>query len=126
MRCVGQARGGCSSAARVGGGGVSVGVRVVGTGTITVAADGSARPELSRDARTIIEGFEPGTGGTLWRFDAGRGVISQQLVPVLTDANTVVLHNGARRLVALDLPRGTKTPGSSSVRGGGDPAVPNR
>jgi hypothetical protein len=99
---------------------LDVGVRLRQTGTISGRLSASdPKIIVSRNARVIIEGFAPASGRTLWRFDAGRALslITLQVPLVLTGRNTVVLENGAGRLVALNLGSGARHPIAASAPG---------
>jgi hypothetical protein len=92
--------------------GPSVGLRLRDRGTIN---EYDSVTTLSGDADVSIEGFDPATGRTLWRFDAGRdlGLIFQDEMPPMTGPHTIVLRNRAGRLERLDLATGVHEPVSA-------------
>ena len=93
------------------GGTETLGVRIRSTGSLSGTMT-SRVPHLSRDARASIEGFDPRTGRTRWRFAAGRNValISHQLQPTRLDADTIAIRDAGGKLVALDLRSGSRRP----------------
>jgi hypothetical protein len=98
-------------------GGVSVGVRLHATGTLSGVPGAGARPVASPDARASLEGFDPRTGRTRWRFEVGRdpGLLAQTRLPPQVGASAIALRTGGH-LVALDLASGRRRRLSPSAR----------
>jgi outer membrane protein assembly factor BamB len=89
-----------------------VGLRLRSTGTMTVVRRDSLRPLASPDEHTVIEGFAPATGRTLWTFDAGHDprLLGLAVPPAQVAAYTVILTAPDGRLVALNLANGSTRP----------------
>jgi hypothetical protein len=99
--------------------GPRVGLRLLETGTVSFATSGAPKPVVSRAARVTIQGFSPARGRTIWSFAAGRnvGLMTQMLIPAQVGPNTVVLRDGRRRPVALDLARGSRRAVTATAQG---------
>jgi outer membrane protein assembly factor BamB len=91
--------------------GPSLGVRLRAHGLLKVRLGGAEDLSLSRGARGVLEGFDPATGRTTWRFDAGRnvGLLTQTGLPALTGRSQVLLSDAAGHPVMLDLATGHTT-----------------
>jgi hypothetical protein len=87
------------------------------TGTLkeTVTAKLTASPT----ATVTIEGFDPASGRTLWRFAAGRsvGLISQAVHTAQTGLERIILHDRAGGYVDLDLRTGAHRAVAATARG---------
>src|SRR5262249_44182884 len=114
LPCPGDSEAGYSSPSNAHGPGPTVALRVRGVGRVNGSFNGL--PVASRSARLTIEGFDPGTGHTMWHYDAGHatGLITQRFLPPRMNSTTTVLPRG-RRLVALDLRSGRQRPVAASA-----------
>jgi outer membrane protein assembly factor BamB len=115
LPCPGADLAGYSSAA--GAAGPAVGLRLRSTGTMTYTQRDPLRPQASPDEHTVIEGFAPATGRTLWTFDAGHdpGFLAPTTPPAQLAAYTVMLTAPDGRLVALNLTNGSTRPVPSAA-----------
>ena len=86
---------------------VSVGVRVLETGTVSGGAN--LKTTVSPNATVVIQGFDPATGKTDWSYHAGHAVelIMGGSLPLI-DADSIVLHVASGE-VALNLRNGATT-----------------
>jgi hypothetical protein len=91
--------------------GPSLGVRLRAHGLLRVRLGGAEGMSLSRGAHGVLEGFDPATGRTTWRFDAGRnvGLLTYTKLPALTGRTQVLLSDAAGHKVLLDLATGHTT-----------------
>lgn len=105
LPCPGGSEVGFSSPITAHGSTPTVALRIRAVGRISGSFSGL--PVASPSTRVTLEGFDPASGHTRWRYAAGHaeGLITQRLLPPRIDANTIVLPRG-NRLVALDLLRG--------------------
>jgi outer membrane protein assembly factor BamB len=110
LPCPGADLAGYSSAASTAG--PTVGLRLRSTGTVTYTRRAPLQPLASPDEHTVIEGFAPATGRTLWTFDAGHdpGFLAPTAPPAQVAAYTVVLTAPDGRFVALNLASGSTRP----------------
>jgi hypothetical protein len=88
-----------------------MGVRLRAHGLLKLRLGGAENVSLSRDAGGVLEGFDPATGRTTWRFDAGRnvGLLTHAKLPALTGRSQVLLSDAAGHKVLLDLATGHTT-----------------
>ena len=114
LPCPGGSEAGFISAGNAHGSNPTVALRIRAVGRISGSFNGL--PVVSASTRATLEGFDPGSGRTKWRYDAGHaaGLITQRRLPPRIDANTIVLPRG-KRLIALDLLHGRKRPIAASV-----------
>lgn len=108
LPCAGRPESGYSSQRQ---GAASVGIRLLGRGSVTFSVAGGA-PKVSRDAAATLQGFDPRSGSTRWSFAAGRNIalLGEQGVPPRLSATTVALRTAAGRLVRLDFATGRVSP----------------
>jgi hypothetical protein len=106
LPCPGGGEAGFSAPENARGSGPTVGLRTRSVGTVKGSFNGL--PVASRSTRVTLEGFDPATGRTIWRFAAGHdpGLITQKLLPPRLDTKSIALPNGRRGTVALDLLHG--------------------
>jgi outer membrane protein assembly factor BamB len=64
----------------------------------------------SRDAGGVLEGFDPATGHTRWKFDFGRdvGLLTQLRLPPRVSSHQIVLRTAAGRPVVVDVLTGQR------------------
>jgi len=119
LTCPGEDDSGYSHAGQASAAGPTVGLRWVEAGHVIATLSNPTAPHFSADASVTIQGFSPRTGRTVWSFDAGRnlGLLEQISVPARIDANTIVVRDGAKGLVALDLRNGSHHPVSATALG---------
>ena len=93
---------------------VSVGVRVIETGTVSGGAN--LKTTVSPNATITIQGFDPATGKTDWSYNAGHAVnlIMAGALPLIGE-NSLVLHLTSGEVV-LNLRTGTTTRINPSAR----------
>jgi len=81
---------------------------------LSATAKGSSNglPVASGSVGVTLQGFDPATGRTIWRYSAGHdpGLVTQRLLPPRLDTRSIALPNGGRRIVALDLVHGSHHP----------------
>ena len=87
----------------------ALGIRTVSTGTFSGRADSDRPLTLSRDARVTLEGFDPATGGTRWRFRGDVSLIDATDVGAQTGPLTIALLDDRGRVRALDLRSGRRS-----------------
>lgn len=110
LPCPGGSEAGFSAPSNAADSGPTVGVRTRSVGRLSGSF--TSLPVASASTRVSLEGFDPATGHTTWRFDAGNaaGVITQRLLPPRIDTNEIVLLRNRRRPIALDLLNGRQRP----------------
>ena len=109
LPCPGGSEAEFSTPANAGGSSPTVAVRVRATGRVSGTFNGL--PVASPSTRVTIEGFDPGTGHTRWRYDAGHapGLVTQRVLPPRINGSSIVLPRG-NRLIALELVHGRTRP----------------
>jgi hypothetical protein len=92
-------------------GGPTIGIRVRAHGVLSGSPTAIAAT-VSRDARGVLEGFDPATGHRRWSFDFGRdiGLLTELSQPPRVSATGVVLHARNGRQVVLDVVTGAQRP----------------
>ena len=110
LPCAGGSEAGFSAPSNSAGSSPTVGLRTRAVGT--VSGSFTSLPVASASARVTLEGFDPTTGHTTWRFYAGHasGLVTQRLLPPRIDTNSIALPINRRRLIALDLLHGRQRP----------------
>jgi len=109
LPCPGGSEAEFSTPANAGGSSPTVAVRIRASGRISGSFNGL--PVASPSTRVTIEGFDPATGRSKWRYAAGHaaGLVTQRLLPPRIGADSIVLPRG-NRLIALDLLHGSTRP----------------
>lgn len=109
LACPGQLNRAYSSVADVDTDGPTVGVRLLARGVIS-GSPTAIKPRISRDARGVLEGFDPATGHVRWTFNAGRdiGLITQTRLPPQESNNAIVLRTPSGHLIELNIVTGEK------------------
>ena len=94
---------------------VGVRLRMAGTAKATFAGHVS----LSPGATATIEGFDPATGRTIWRFEAGHavGLLTQTFHAAQTGVERLVLRDQGGSYVDLDLRTGVRHRVDRTARG---------
>lgn len=83
-----------------------VGVRVRSSGTAVARLDRPFDdPVFSKDARVVLEGFDPGTGRTVWRAPVRADFLFKLSFAQVGDA-VIAVRDARDRLVAVDLRTG--------------------
>jgi len=90
-------------------GGPTVGVRLRATGTVSGSPARPGSVTISRNAKVVVEGFNPRSGERLWAFNSG--TVRALLVPINSPpqvgASTILLHQSGRT-IALNLATGSR------------------